>query len=92
MNPVDPLTAIGGGSILALMGVVAVLLIRRYTAQDTGWRDIVTQLQADLANLRAECRADTARLQGELKVTRDELDVARLQLRELQHWEHPRDP
>ena len=94
MTASDPLTLIGGGSILVLMGVVFRLLVHRLTAQDTGWQGIVAQQKADLVDLRAALAADRvelARLANDLAVTRTELAAARLQIAELQRWGERRD-
>ncbi len=82
MTPLgDPLTLVGGGGIFAGMVVVFSLLIRRLTAQDTGWKSIVEQQSADIRALR-----------DDLSLCRLELAAARLQIAELQRWggEHDR--
>lgn len=82
MNPpYDPITLIGGGSLFGGLVVAFTLLVRRLTAQDTGWQAIVEELRNDLKTTR-----------DELKATRAELAEARLQISELQRWGVERDP
>lgn len=76
----DPFTLVGGGSIFAGMVVAFTFLVRRLTAQDTGWQAIVEQQTSDIRELRAD-----------LTATRLELAAARLQIAELQHWGAERD-
>lgn len=64
--PYDPITLIGGGGLFGAIAVLFTLLVRRLTAQDTGWKGIVEQQAAEIQALRAELKV--LRLQiGELQ-------------------------
>lgn len=94
MTPTDALTFAGGGSLVVALATVLTLLIKRYSAQDTGWKTIVDQLTTGQAELRQElgmARTEIGRLVNELAVTRQELAAARLQIAELQRWEERHD-
>ncbi len=73
--PYDPITLIGGGGLFGAIAVLFTLLVRRLTAQDTGWKAIVEQQAAEILSLRSE-----------LAAYRLEQAALRLQVAELQRW------
>ncbi len=77
--PYDPITLIGGGGLFGAIAVLFTLLVRRLTAQDTGWKTIVEHQAQEIQNLRAE-----------LAATRLEQAALRIQVAELQRWEAER--